>query len=131
MRNLDVGIILIHCNIYSLWSWTFKTSQMLTFSAFVWKLAEIYSFIITTSLNLFAPQTRPSKRYTKLTLIKENRLLLLWTEFLPIKMGLCNELSKPCKVEVEVRKIKHIQKRVRVGVVIQTIIYRDLKVATS
>ena len=56
MRNLDVGIILIHCNIYSLWSWTFKTSQMLTFSAFVLKLAEIYSFIITTSLNPFAPQ---------------------------------------------------------------------------
>ena len=56
MRNLDVGIILIYCNIYSLWSWTFKNSQRLTFNAFVWKLAEIYSFIITTSLNTFAPQ---------------------------------------------------------------------------
>ena len=32
--------------------------------------------------------------------------------FLPIKMGLYNELIKPCEVEVEVRKIKHVQKHI-------------------
>ena len=35
MRNLDVSIILVYYNIYFLWSWTFKDSQRLTFSAFV------------------------------------------------------------------------------------------------
>ena len=56
MWNLDVGIILIYSKIYFLWGWTFENSQRLTFDAFFWELIKICSFMITTSLNAFAPQ---------------------------------------------------------------------------
>ena len=132
MRNLDVGIILIYCNIYSLWSWTFKNSQRLTFSAFVWKLAKIYSFMIRTSLDAFARQTckagldwccqhvnmlandqsKKKKIHKNFHSSRKAGYCFYGLNFFSIKFELNRELIKPCEVEVEVRQIKHVQKHI-------------------
>ena len=125
MWNLDVGIILIYCKIYFLWGWTFENSQRLTFNAFFWELVKIYSFMITTSLNAFAPQTckagldwccqhvntlandQSKKNTQKPTLIEDNWLLFLWAEFCQLKKG--STMSQLNHVKSKVRQIKTLK----------------------